>query len=418
MSEFHLPCNQSVQFEVMLGNDQIDKGQGLCEAIHYSLQGIDITTDFLSYNLKGVDMILGMAWLYPLGWTCVHWQKPILKFRQGGETITLQGDQSLYKTEMSINEADKELTKSQLFMVELHQIYQVAPHTQSKLAIALEDKLKSGFPKLFAPLTELPPARAVDHSIPLVPDAQPVNLRPYKYSHVQRDEIEKLFRELLDLEFIKPSHSPFASPILLVKKNDASWRFCVDYRALNKITVPNCYPILVVELLDELHGAVIFSKLDLKSGYHQIRMTDQDRHKTAFKTHEGHYEFQVMPFGLMNAPATFQSLTNSTLHKFLRHFVLVFVDDILVFSKSLTVHEDHPRQVFQVLDENDLHVNPKKCHIACDELEFLGHWISGQRVGADKAKVESMISCTPPPPQNIEAATGLPRANRILSTLC
>ena len=285
VSEFHLPCNQSVQFEVTLGNGQIDKGQGLCEAVHYSLQGIDITTNFLSYSLKGVDMILGMAWLYSLGWKWLHWQKCILKFLQGGETITLQGDQSLYKTKMSINEANKELTKSQLFMVELHQIYQVAPHTQSKLAIALEDKLKSGFPKVFAPLTELPTPRAVDHSIPLVLDAQPVNLRPYMYSHVQKNEIEKLVHELLDLEFIRPSHSPFSSPVLLIKKKDAGWRFCVAYRALNKITVPNRYPIPIVEeLLDELHGAVIFSNLDLKLGYHQIRMTDQDRHKTAFKT--------------------------------------------------------------------------------------------------------------------------------------
>ena len=133
-------------------------------------------------------------------------------------------------------------------------------------------------------------------------------------------------------------------------------------------------------------------------------MTDQDRHKMAFKAHESHYEFQVMPFGLMNAPTTFQSLMNSILHKFLRRFVLVFFDDILVFSQSLTVHEDHLRQVFQMLDENDLHVNPKKCHIACDELEFLGHWISGQGVRADKAKVESMVSW--PPPKTLKQLQG------------
>ncbi|GAU17014.1 hypothetical protein TSUD_37720 [Trifolium subterraneum] len=228
---------------------------------------------------------------------------------------------------------------------------------------------------IFAEPTALPRARlGFDHKIPLKDGVEPFNLRPYRYSTVQKTIIDKMVQDMLSQGIIQHSNSPFASPIVLVRKNDGSWRLCVNYRKLNKATIKDIFPIpLIEDLMDELGGATIFSKLDMRSGYHQVRMATGEEHKTAFKTHNGHFEYLVMPFGLTNAPASFQSLMNHVFQPFLRK-------------------------------ENNLFLNKSKCSFASLKVEYLGHFITKEGVSTDPSKI--MVVSNWPQPQNLKQLRG------------
>jgi hypothetical protein len=197
---------------------------------------------------------------------------------------------------------------------------------------------------------------------------------------------------MIQAGIVIPSLSPFASPVLLVKKKDNTWRFCIDYRKLNSVTIKNKFLFPIIdELLDEIVGAKYFTTIDLALGFHQIRMHPGDEAKTAFKTHHGHFQFIVMPFGLTNTPATFQCLMNAIFGKYMRKFVLIFMDDILVFSSSLEEHLEHLRLVFQTLKDNQLFLKFKKCTLAQHQISYLGHIISADGVATDPAETDAMI---------------------------
>ncbi|GKE90532.1 putative reverse transcriptase domain-containing protein, partial [Tanacetum coccineum] len=222
-------------------------------------------------------------------------------------------------------------------------------------------------------------------------------------------ELSEQLQELSDKGFIRPSSSPWGTPVLFVKKKDGSFRMCIDYRELNKLIVKNRYPLpRIDDLFDQLQGSSIYSKIDLRSGYHQLRVREQDIPKTAFQTRYGHYEFQVMPFGLTNAPAVFMDLMNRVCNPYLDKFVIVFIDDILIYSKDKTEHEEHLKAILELLKKEKLYAKFLKCEFWIPKVQFLGHVIDIRGIHVYPAKIESIKDwASPKTPTEIRQFLGL-----------
>ena len=302
-------------------------------------------------------------------------------------------------------------------------------HTDTVIPVAAESdladiiaSLRQEFADIFEPPTGLPPDRGVEHVVSLLPGSQPPFKRMYRLSPEELAEVKKQIADLLARGLIELSTSPYGSPILFVKKKTGELRMVVDYRELNKLTVKNRYPLpRIDDLFDKLHGAQYFTSLDAASGFHQILLKPDDRPKTAFRTPFGHYQFKVLPFGLTNAPATFQAVMNrlfdqahfaadGTSHagELLSDFVLVFVDDILIFSKTAEDHARHLRTVFELLRKEKLQIKPSKCVWGQTELPYLGFIVGKDGIKPDPKKVEAVTAWpTPTSVKEVQQFLGL-----------
>ncbi|XP_070002786.1 uncharacterized protein [Nicotiana sylvestris] len=230
-------------------------------------------------------------------------------------------------------------------------------------------------------LPGIPPDREIDFGIDVFPDTRPISIPPYRMAPAELRELKEQLKDLLEKGFIRPSVSPWGAPVLFVRKRDGSLWMCIDYRQLNKVTVKNKYPLpRIDDLFDQLQGARFFSKIDLQSGYHQLKIREQDIPKTAFRTRYGHFEFLVMSFGLTNAPAAFMDLINQVFKPFLDSFVIVIIDDILVYSRSREDHADHLRAVLQTLYQHQLYAKFSKCEFWLESVTFLGHVVSSKGI--------------------------------------
>lgn len=406
-------------FRVLVGSGQELLCSHVCREVIVLIQGHKFCLDLFILDLRGTDLVLGAQWLKRIGPVLMNYSTLTLTFFHDNSTVELHGDTSPHTIGLhSFHKLTRFEPEAQLFSLHVSSPDSNLTHTTSIISpqpnhtftncTTLEPKLQSlltQYSHLFSEPSSLPPPRATDHTIPLVPHASPVKVRPYRYPHSQKQEIETQVAKLINTGWIQPSTSPFSSPVLLLKKKDGSWRMCVDYRALNAITVRDRFPLPTIdELLDELGRARVFSKLDLTSGFHQIRVAPEDVHKTAFRTHDGHYEYRVMPFGLCNAPSTFQATMNEVFRSLLRKTVIVFFDDILVFSTSMAEHYGHLSQVFSILDTHQFHLKPSKCSFGQRQIAYLGHIVSDGTVAPDPSKIQGVIDW--PTPKSTKSLRG------------
>ncbi|GAU51168.1 hypothetical protein TSUD_412030 [Trifolium subterraneum] len=355
----------------------------VCQNCPVSVAGKIYHVDLICLPLKDMDIVLGMDWL-------------------SANTVYIGcAEKNLY-VPIDLNAESRALTA---LLQNTHQLIQYLGAENKCFSIMFTISPESSLSPSDIPIVReyldvfqeeinsLPPEREIEFSIDLVPGSQPISIAPYRMSPLELRELKSQLEELLQKHFIRPSVSPRGAPVLLVKKKDGTMRLCIDYRQLNKVTIKNKYMLpRIDDLLDQLRGATIFSKIDLRSGYHQIRIRTSDVSKTAFRTRYGHYEFLVMPFGLTNAPAVFMDYMNRIFQPYLDKFVVIFIDDILIYSKDPQEHAEHLRIVVNILREKQLYAKFSKCEFWLSEVKFLGHVISQGGVSVDPSKVEAVLN--------------------------
>ncbi|GBG62862.1 hypothetical protein CBR_g34233 [Chara braunii] len=295
--------------------------------------------------------------------------------------------------EWGLEEEDSGAVKKEQLEDQVFVVY-VRPVTEPKQEDSSMDpaiaKLLEGFKDLTEPPTGVV-SRPIQHRIEIEPDSRTPKGAVYRMSPRELEELRKQLDELLEKGWIRPSSSPFGAPVLFVPKKEGELRMCIDYRGLNAITVKNVEPLpRIDDVLDRVQGCKYFLKIDLKSGYHQIEVHLDDQYKTAFRTRYGHYEFIVMPFGLTNVPMTFQRCMNDLFRPWLDRFVVIYLDDILVFSRTLQEHQGHLRQVLEKLREANFKINAKKCEWVKTQVLYLGHVLDGDGIKPEDSKIAAI----------------------------
>ncbi|RZC65112.1 hypothetical protein C5167_008797 [Papaver somniferum] len=311
------------KLEVIVATRERVSSSGICLQTQLTLQGVPISVDVYLLPLEVYEVVLGTQWLRTLGPIEWDFSKIKMKFKVDGKEVALHGLSTPENKMVDSPNLLRAAKKNKEVLLHLCSFTaSQSPREMCQAPIELQQLLAKHKKVLTQPKT-LPPRRLEDRRIPLQPGCGLVSVKTYRYPHFEKTEIEKIVSEMLSSGVIRPSNSPYSSPVILVKKNDGSWRMCIDYRALIVLdSVKDKFHIPVIdELLDELNGAIFFTKLDLRFGYHQVCVHLDDIEKTAYRTHQGHYEFLVMPFGLTNAPSTFQSLMNEREVKYLDHII-------------------------------------------------------------------------------------------------
>ncbi|KAJ0855655.1 putative nucleotidyltransferase, Ribonuclease H [Helianthus annuus] len=361
--------------------------------------------DLTPMQLGSFDIIVGMDWLSKYHAEVVCFEKLVRVPLSTGEILEIHGEKPASSLKlMSCTQARKYLRKKYVAFL-AHVIEE-----KGKGKTAQDIPVVRDYPEVFPEeLPGLPPVRQVEFHIDLVPGANPIAKSPYRLAPSEMQELSKQLQELSDKGFIRPSFSPWGAPVLFVKKKDGSFRMCIDYRELNMLTIKNRYPLpRIDDLFDQLQGATCFSKIYLRSGYHQLRVFEEDIPKTAFRTRYGHYEFTVMPFGLTNAPAVFMDLMNKVCKPYLDKFIIVFIDDISIYSKTRADHEQHLRLTMELLKKEQLFAKFSKCEFWLKEVQFLGHIVNEQGIHVDPAKISAIKDWdTPTIPTEVCSFLGL-----------
>ncbi|GJU93639.1 putative reverse transcriptase domain-containing protein [Tanacetum coccineum] len=337
-----------VRYAVELVDGKISKTNTVLRGYTLGLLGHPFNIDLMPVKLGSFDVIIGMYWLANHHAVIVYDEK-IMRIPYGDEVLIVQ----VTKKETKDKSEEKRLED----VPTIRDISKVFP----------ED-----FPRL-------PPTRQVEFQIDLVLGAAPVARAPYILAPSELQELSTQLQELSDKGFIRPSSSPWGAPILFVKKKDGSFQMCIDYRELNKLTVKNRYPLSRInDLFDQFQGSNVYLKIDLRFGYHQLRVHDEDIPKTVFRTRYGHYEFQVMPFGLTNAPAVFMDLMNRVCKQYLDKFMIVFIEDILIYSNSREEHAEHLKLILELLKKEELYAKFSKCELR-KVAQFFWHKLRGRK---------------------------------------